>query len=451
MEEMVLFDGGDVQMDRVSARILSRLERREESLALYRKLREQYPDNAEVWEDYIETLVNFANYDLALAELEKLSQQAPSSPRANRLEARIYYEQEMPEKTYVIYDKLLKTNPDDPGLWADYGSARLSAGDWQQALDCYSRALELKADNYAIIKSVHEILQKYRPRVETGYKMYSQADNTETATYSVSYRRYLGAKNILEFAYDRVSLHRTAGTAPDLALLLEKPGLTLRHQYDQQWQARAGLSPYSGLGDGAVALFGLEYAGKTYGASAVYEHHAPWYDESEAAARDGSYDRADLVLDRRFDRTWNINVDLGYRKYFLDDRQAYGAKRSLTAGLTKKVFERPDLSVSYAFSRTLFDYEDDAVQPVSMITSEAVHSLTGFLEHDVNANWNAFLYGGFRRDVVRDVDAWVCVPGIRLRMGDRVTGEGSYEYLSEAGNETGGKSTTLSLRLSVLF
>jgi len=451
VEDMAFFDGGDVQMDLIRARILSRFGRYEESLALYRKLRRQYPGNLDIWEDYIETLINYEDFELALSELQELYRVNPSRLRANRLEARIYIELETPRLTYDIYENLLLTNPRDGGIWADYGNARLAAGDWQTALDYYCRVLELDADNQAVIRSVHGILKEHRPRLETGYRIYNQADDTETAAYSVNVRRHLGTKNLLELLYDRISINRPAGAAAGLDLSLEKPGIILHHQYDQQWRARAGLSPYSGLGDGSVTMLGLDYTGKRYGVSAVHERHNPWYDEPAAAALDGSYDRSGLVVERSLDRNWYLNLDLGYREYYLYSCQDYGKKRSLTAILTRKLFERPDLSVSYTFSRSLFDYEDETVQTVPMLISEAVHSLTGIFEYWPCTYWGAYIYGGFRQDVVRKVDAWVFLPGIRLRLGNRITGELNYEYLTEAGNVAGGRSTTINLRLNAIF
>ena len=73
-----LIDAGERQMNMIQAKIFSRQGLYQKSLHIYRSLLKDFPDDDGIWMDYIDTLVNFSDYDLALMKANRLIEQDQS-------------------------------------------------------------------------------------------------------------------------------------------------------------------------------------------------------------------------------------------------------------------------------------------------------------------------------------------------------------------------------------
>ena len=453
-----LFSGNDRQRGLIRARILSRRGLTEQSLKMYRLLRERYPDDEEIWIDYIETLVNAKLYELALHETEGLYRKNPSSLRARRIEARIYTEHRRYRWTFPIYESLLRNRGDDAGIWSDYAYARQDAGDWPAALNYFSRVLELDPDNTNALRNVHAILKEHRPQLETGYRFYSFSDGDASfGTYTLNYNRHLGRDTRLYVTYSRIDIDRSLSpgvTAVDTTI--DDVTARLKYHISPDWQVGLGAGLFSGIGGDASLRIDTEFRPWNTGViSAGFLYRRPWYDPIEAAEREGRSHSTYLSLFWNVLPAWDLYLNTEYTKYLalrdgMEDRD-YGRKRTWSASLSRQLFTDPDLSVSYSYYRSRFNYEDDSYTPISMLDSEGVHSLSFRFEHRPCTYWSYGLSGGVRRDHIRTITSWYFRPDITLRLGNRIEGRIDYEYSNEEDSVAGGHTHTINLWLKAIF
>lgn len=451
---------GDLrQMDRIRARIYSRQGRTAAALRLYRELRRRYPQDAEIWLDSVETLVEAGRFDQAEAELAALGRRHPLNLRVERLEARLYLTQRQPERAAAVFERLLSRHRDDAGLHADAGYARLDSRLWAPALNHFCRVLEVDPDNRDVRRSVHAILRAHRPRIDTDWRAYRQdAGDTRIETGTLQYRRHLEDGLRLDVTGRNIRVDRPgqAGvtaidrSARDLVLVL-------RYRPSRRWQFDLGGGVYAGFGDGAGPALGFEtrvWEGAHLRGDLAWRR--PWYDPVAAAARQGRFDRGRLALEWAVADGLSLQVDAEQWAYRLlgpggDDGVEYGRERTFGASLTRLVFRRPDLYVGYRFFRSSFAYADAGFTPVGMIASETVHNVHLSFEHWPCTYWGWRLYGGAQYDTARALEAWSLMPALVWRMGNRIDLEARWEHASESGAVDGGASDTIHLHGSVVF
>jgi tetratricopeptide (TPR) repeat protein len=442
------------QLDMIQARIFYRQGYCEKSLDGYLRLRKDYPNDKKIWEDYIETLAECSRYESALAEIEKMLREDRSNLQAQKIKARIYHERGKFSATFPVYESILSLHQSDSEIWSDYAYARLDAGDWAAALSSFSRVLELDPENQAALRSVHSILREHRPRLGAGYRFFAQAaDDTRIGTLSLNYMRHVTENTKLDMGYDRISIDRPSGEGViPVDVTINDLTLWLRHRLNRQWLGRLGGGVFSGSGRGGSFLVGLDYMvlnSARLGASYVLQR--PWYYPVEAAALDGTTDRAELSFDWNFDRAWVLYLGLTHWYYYVDDRKRYGRENTFTGILTWTMVTRPNFSLSYSYYRSRFRLDDEGFAPVPMIEDEGVHSLSWSFEHWPYTYWGYSLSGGFRRDHIRSISSWYAIPGIRVRFGNRIECGLTYEFSSEALTVEGGRTDTIHFLAKIIW
>jgi len=457
--------GKERQIDLIRARIYSRQGFYEKSLDIYRDLRERYPDDEEIWEDYVETLANNGHYDLALYEINELLEKNPSNLRAQKIQARIYYQSGLHGWTFPIYEGILRLYQKDLGVWSDYAYAQQGSGEWVHALDYFCRILEEDPENKPALRSVHEILREHRPSFETGYRPYYQeADKSKIDLFYLRYSQHITTKTNIDLSYDRFTAYRPTGPQGSQIFRVDEKGsdvtVRLRHWFGQRWQGRVGGGLYSGLGGGKYFLLGGSYRFPGRGIlRADYVSRRPWYNPVEAARLDGHFDRASASFDWNFGSLWGLHLGMEQGDYdsLVPDGNSlsvgkYGRKRSFTGILTRKLWDRPDLYVGYSFYRSKFYYKYRNYRPIAMIEDESVHSLFFDFFQWPCTYWGYGMSAGIRRDTARKITSWFALPGVRVRLGNRIEGNLSYEYSTESETSAlGGKTQAFYLGIKVIL
>jgi tetratricopeptide (TPR) repeat protein len=442
------------QMDLIRARILSRQGLLEDSLDLYRDLRERFPADQEIWIDYIETLVNAELFEASEAELNAFLAQYPENLRALRIQARVFYEQGRFAFAYPVYDHLVEVFSGDAGVWSDYGYARQGGGDWAGALNCFSRVLELDPENEDALRSVHTILREHRPRLDTGYRLYRQEDgDAEWGTWYLRAGRHLGEKSWWTFAYDRVTMDRPAQPfLPPVNETLHDASLRVDYTFNRFIAAHVGAGLYSGMGDGAGFSVGLDARpDPSLALRADYTWGRPWFDPMEAVDQEGRENRLLLSMEWTRWSPWTLYMEAEQSDYETRDLDDYGRRRGILGILSRRFGDNPALTLSYSYLRRRFEYGSETFRPVLMIEREGVHELSALFEHRLCTYWTVRMQGGVRKDHLRDLDSWFILPELNVRMGNRLEGRVSYEHSSEAGTVAGGISRTFHVGLRVIF
>jgi Flp pilus assembly protein TadD len=447
------------QIGLIQARILARQGLVEQALAAYRDLRDRYPDDGHVWADYAETLIDSGRWEQARAELDGLLARFAGDLRGRRLQARLLVESGRHAEAMALFEKMGAEHPWDVGLWSDYAFACQDAGHWDQALDHFSRVLELDPQNQTALQNVHTILRAHRPRVDTAYRTYELKDSqTRTQTHSLTVTRHLSAQTVVDARYQAMEF-----TRPDQAGVtgldkhLASMGLGLAHTIDRRWTGRAAVGAHEGPASANWAEAGVSRKTDVLGEfSADAFWHRPWIDPVEAVERQGLFNRLRMGWDFSPATHWNFSCEAMQEDYRAqrpggEGPTSYGRKRALTALLSRTLLDDPHLSVGYGFYRSVFDYDDPAYTPIEMLPSESVHTLSAGFEYQPCAHWTLMVGGGLRRDTSRSLDSWFVLPGVRLKMGNRVESDVTYDYSTESGQAAGGRTEALTGRVRVIF
>ncbi len=449
-----LVDVKDKQVKMIKARILSRQGLYVKSLNIYKSLLKDFPDDEDILINYIDTLVNFSDYDLALTKINKLLENNPSNLEVQKIMARIYDEQGKYKWSYDIYENILKQNRMEKGLWSDYAFAKLNAGDWTDALNYFSMILEHDSENKTALQGISEIQKAHRPRLETGYRSYTQSDNDVINTSSVAYTRHITMNTLFSLDYNHINVDRPSDHEfgiNSLDLTIDDTRFRFRHQFNEKWEGEVGGGFYLGLDDGFSFLTGLDHKILENGWLRLdYLHNRPWYDPLEAADFDGAFSEVNLSFDWSFLKVWGLFLGVEQLDYFTNGSSDYGQKRGFTGILTRK-FETakdiPDFYLSYSFTRSIFDFEEDDFRPIGMVKTEQRHAISFSLEHWLSKRCAISLAGSVSKDLDRDLEAFSYTPGARITLGKNYEFTFNYDFSSESSNAGGGDTETFTFLL----
>ncbi len=436
------------QLAIVEARVMSRLGRYREALLIHRELRRKYPQDLFIWEDYVETLIDYRDYEAALRELQEMSRRQPLSPRAARLRARMEVETRNYERGFAVLEQTIQDNMRNAGVWADYGYARQGSGDFAGALNYYAAALELDPENAANRQAVREILREHRPRLDAGYRLYYQYGDTATQTYGAAFSAHAGNRLQASLIYEQVRVDRPVGVyATAIHKDMTGLGMEAGWRLGQGWKLILGGMGYSGFDGRASAWAGMEYADPRRGKLRIaYRDNRPWYDPAEAAYYNGAVSTGSVIYETTYRERWGLALGYEHNQYRLGDTGSYGRKDAVNIAVTRKISLKPDLYLGYSFYKSQFNYANDNYTPVSMITSEGLNSLFAGLQFAFNPYLTLNLLGGGRYDTDRSLASWFINPSLLLRLRNRLEIEGGYEYNSEDRQSDGRSSTALTLR-----
>ncbi len=442
------------QMALIEASILGKQGQYDKSIQIYHHLLKRYPDDEEIWIPYIETLMDASEYEMAQSEIMRLLQKNPGNLRAQRLQARLYMELRQYAWTFPVFDQILNLNRADAGIWSDYAFASLDAKEWSSALNYFSRVLEMDPENQEALRNVHEILREHRPQLDAGYRLYSQkSDDAAIETVSGRYAQHLSDQTMAGIAYDWITIDRPgSGSVPPIDETINDALVRFRRRLTQNWEGRIGIGGYTGLGDGTTLLLGLDYSPRTnLTLHADFLGKRPWYDPVDAARFEGSYRQYVVSMDWNIDPTLALFLSAEHWDYYVEDDRDYGTKNTFTGILTKRLFERPSLALSYSYFFSDFDYEDETFTPIVMIPSESEHTLYGSFEHRLGKYVTFSVASGRQWDVVRSLSSWYVLPIFKFKLGKRIETSLSYEFNSESGTATGGETQTFRIWNRIIF
>jgi len=428
------------QMSLMEARILSRQGDIPKSLALYGQLRAAYPDDVEVYEDYLETLVATAQYERVLFELVNFRKKFGTTSRSERIEAGLYAELQKPQYGLEILERAMRGNPNDLGLWSDLAVQRQASRDINGAIQAFSQVLELDPENQAAKDALHEMLLERRPRFEAGLSVYDQGKKTVTSTWSTGLSAQTGDNTRLFLDFNQMHLSRPDpenGIRADVSAF----GARLEHELTRNWTLDAGLQSYLGMGNGLSPMLGARYNFERYGrARASYAYHMPWYDQMDAVDRDGSKDRLHLEYEVPFRDVWVAFAGYTRENYRLSEMNDAGYRWEGTGSLTRRLWTRPDVFLTYTFQRA--ESEPNVDIPFDLIRREQSHAGTLSMTYPFFVWLEGSVSGGIKHDYERKIEALMLSPKLTFRPVERMRLELGWDYASEGSTVAGGESST---------
>ncbi len=438
------------QMALMEARILSRQGDLPKSLKLYDQLRATYPDDQEVYEDFLETLAANAQFERVLYELVNFRKKFGSTSRSERIEAGIYAELKRPQYGLDILERAQRGHPNDIGLWADVGVQRQANRDTSGAIQAFSHVLELDPDNQAAKDALHGLLLEKRPRLEVGVSSYDQGKKNVTTTYSVSQSVGIGESTRMTADVNQVHVKRPDDANP-VKQDITVTGVRLEHALTPNLTLEGGLQSYLGLGDGLAPMAGVFYAPEDWGRARLnYAYHLPWYEQAEAANLSGSQDRLRLEYELPFRQDWIAFAGYKRENYRLDDKD-FGSRWEATASLSRRLWQNPEVYLTYTFQRAEFVYDKQDYRPFDMIPSELSHMATLSLTKQLAPWLEAGVSVGIKHDYDRSIEAFMFSPKLVYHPIERLRLTLGWDYASEGGTVGGGESNTAYAKIAWIW
>ncbi len=432
------------EMSLMEAHILSRQGDFPKSLVMYEQLRAAYPDDVEVYEDFLETLVANAQYERTLFELVSFRKKFGSTSRSERIEAGLYAELEKPQYGLDILERAMRGNPNDTGLWSDLAVQRQASRDTNGAIQAFSQVLELDPENQAAKDALHLLLLEKRPRFEAGFSRYDQGKKTITTTWSTGWSAQTGDNTRLFLDVDQVHLSRPdpeEGVRTDMQAF----GARIEHELTRNWTLDLGLQSYLGLGNGLSPMVGARYNFEKYGRARVnYAYHMPWYDPMDAADRDGSKDRFHVEYELPFRDVWVAFASYTRENYRITDMSDAGYRWEGTASLTRRLWTRPDIFLTYTFERA--ETEPNVDIPFALIRRELGHTGTLSIAYPFFPWLEGSVSTGIKHDYDRKIEAVMLSPKLTFRPVERMRFELGWDYASEGSTVAGGESNTFNAK-----
>lgn len=437
------------QLSLMEARILSRQGDLPKSLAIYEKLRAEYPDDQEVYEDFIETLAANEQFERVLFELVRFRKTFGITSRSERIEAGVYAELKRPQYGLDILERAMRGNPSDTGLWSDLGIQRQSAKDVNGAIQAFSKVLEADPDNQAARDALHGILLERRPNTEAGFTLYDQGRGAVTTTYSLGGSAQVRDNTRLFLDTQRVHLHRptdqlTGTINEDLTVL----GARVEHEVDTRLTLEAGLQAYTGLGDGLSPMVGARYDFDEYGrVRGSYAYHLPWYDDFDAARLNGYRNRFHLEYELPFREVWTAYA--GYQRdgYGMSGNDDLGYRWEGTASLTRRFWRNPDVYLTYTLQRA--ESEPSMDIPFQLVRRELSHTGTVTVTKQLLPWLEASMRLGIKRDTIQDAESILFSPQLVIRPLERMRLTLGWDYTSQnTAQVRGGEGNTFSAKIA---
>jgi len=442
----------DRQLALMEARILSRQGRLPESLALYEKLRVQYPGDDEVWLDYVETLSTNDLHEQAIIELARFRKKFGPNPRAERLETSLYSELQQPQRAQELLEKTMRGNPTDPGLWSQLAFMRQANNDALGAIQTFNTVLEIDPDNQAAKDALRSLLLENKPKLDLQYTYLDQGKNIATQTQSAATSVYLTDRTRLFLHYDQVNIFRPdvdpSRVSQDLSML----ELRADYRVTPQWYLEYGAKTFSGLGDGVSPMLGTRYDYGKFGKVRIaYSYHEPYYDVADAAELHASKDHFITEYELSFLERWRLYSNYEHEVYYLTQHESY-YRWSSTSSLSYKLWSAPETYLTYTFNAENSDYRNGYSPAYDLIRRELGHAGSVTITQPITRWLDITVSGGIQHDYERKVEALNASGKLILKPMDRLNLELGYDYTSQsASNAAGGENQIYTCRLSWLF
>lgn len=218
-------------------RILERLERWDEAIAVYEQGVIYHPQNVMLWQRQGRLRTKQGRYEAALSCYIKASDQVGGDTMETwHLQADVLLELERWEMAISVFDKVLQVMPEDGHILADRGYACFKLGQFEAAVESLAKAVELEPDDYNYYwyaKSLQEVGELEKALAMAKRAMHKRGDALTTdfvLTLQQQLRDYEGAIQTCETALQnylqlrdwgwiRAMLHLQMGQ-PEKALVL---------------------------------------------------------------------------------------------------------------------------------------------------------------------------------------------------------------------------------------
>lgn len=354
----------------IVARIAGRRGDHAVAVGAYEALLKEYPDDPNLWEDALETLVLLKAYDRALELAGRLRQRFPNTVRAPRLVARVYLENDRPEEAAVLLRQVLARYPDDAGVKSDLAAVIESAGEWHEALTHFQDILERDPGHDEAWDNTRRLLARYRPEASFLYG-WNEGTEDRIAHADAWLRVQTGNRSFFRLGTRHLDASGTISAIDrDWRDGLMEADAMFGWEPDPRWRLGLGVvETFGGQADGLGAYARARYRdelGNTWGLTLT--GNETWRDSVETLYFGGRQDTAETRF-LLFPTPWlDLHGSARAARFRIesdrnpfDDASDDGWASTLSAGATLYLWNRPRARIGDEFfERDL--WEEDGLQ-----------------------------------------------------------------------------------------
>ncbi|SDK82341.1 Sporulation related domain-containing protein [Maridesulfovibrio ferrireducens] len=441
------------QREVILARIMVRRGYVDDGIRLYEKLVKIYPEDMDLREEYISTLIDNEEYNNASSLLQGWLEDDPVAAGALRQTARLKlltgdYAQQQASLNYI-----LQLRPGDTDALSSSAYGRQEGGDWLGAIESFSELIDREPNNVDARRALSGLLKRRRPRLTLTPRVYLQTNDTITTSMKTNFSMQLDSLTRGEFIYDFAQIYRPEGDGIEkVDKTINRAAFLFRRDFSRKFTGILGIGAFEGTAEGVTGALGFDWLVHDSGpVSFMVDYNNPWIDEPSAANYKGRYNQVSLTYDGFYNDTWGLFMNGQVRQYVVDNDRLYGTKGIYNVILTRKLLNNPELYVSYSYYRSHFKYEDENYTPITLVQNESIHTLSTSFSKWFCETIGVQVAGGIRQDEFKSSPSYFVSPNFIVRLGERWEFNTGYEYSSDSGLAGGGESQAITGGISYVF
>ncbi|MFH1830232.1 MAG: tetratricopeptide repeat protein [Pseudomonadota bacterium] len=433
------------------ARMLALLGNQSSSDELFEKLLTQNPDNPDIKNTYVDTLIETKRLDIAANVIPHYVAEHPDHYALNRNLARTYALQHKYKEARKELKRMMQEYPDDLDLQSDYAYSYYNEGDWYRAVPLFEDLSAKYPNNLDFIAILDDLFLEYRPRILGGFTGRIVGDEWRYGPYA----KFVYPINTQWTAETGYSLeYNTAdipGYNPNYSTFTHDIDMIGRYKPHRTLVLSGGLiNQLVGSSYAPAPYIGLDWNRPPYSRIRVnYTYNQTMDDPTSALYFDGKRDYIDFLYEGLF---WErLMVATGYQSNWY---RINGAKAAMSLGdsfgredvadleLQFVVYKKPQIRLGYGFHYSKLHVVNNYLNIIPLIQESERHVMIfGFL-HDWNkwitTDFTAYLGADPKRDISLP-DLYAFAISNRVRVSKRFEIAGNYEYSSESPQNVIGK------------
>ncbi len=441
------------QREIILTRIMVRRGYIEDGIRMYEKLVKTYPEDMDLREEYISTLIDNEEYNKAGSLLQSWLEDDPAAAGAVRLNSRLKFLTGDYSQQQASLNYLLKLRPGDTDALSSRAYGRQEGGDWLGAIESFSELIDREPDNADARIALSGLLKQHRPRLNLTPRVYLQTNDTITTSMNTNFSMQLDELTRGEFLYDYTQIYRPAGDGIEkVDKTINRAAFLFRRDITRKFTGILGIGAFEGTAEGVTGALGFDWQVSDSGPlSFMLDYNNPWTDEPSAANYKGRYNQISMTYDGFYNDTWGLFMNGQVRQYVVDNDRLYGTKGIYNVILTRKLLNNPELYVSYSYYRSHFKYDDENYTPIALVQNESIHTLSTSFSKWFCDTIGMQVSGGIRQDEFKSSPSYFAAPNLLMRLGERWEFNAGYEYSSDSGLVGGGESQAITGGISYVF
>ncbi|MFA4873958.1 MAG: tetratricopeptide repeat protein [bacterium] len=435
---------GDLQAQMARARMIALTGDSSGSDELFAGLMENNPENPDVANIYIETLIDTDRLDQARGLAEKSASQYPEDYATQRTRVRTMVLNGEYGKASGALSSLMQKYPGDPGLKADYADTLYREGDWYRAKPLFEELAQGNPENPDYKNVLDDIFKEYRPRL-MGFM---------DATFNGADRRYgpyldylhpINSQWAFEAGYTFYwNSTNVAGYNPDYWTPTNSVRLLAHYKPYRTLDLGAGLAnEMLGTSYRPAPIFTADWNDPRVGEFKLNFIYNDLFDDPVAGLYfDGKQDTVEITYDRLFfDR---IIFSTGYSSvwYRVNGSKAglglgddFGRNDVTDTSIQFILIRRPQIRLGYEFYYSKLHVVNNYLNIIPLLPESEQHNIL----YGITYEWNKWIttdFGGFigndsKRDLsISHLDLYGFNIANRVKVSKQLELNAHYEYSS---------------------